>query len=90
MESAKTQIALQQLPTGTRLVVRPKLNWRFAAVSKAIEDKVVLTVCSPTGRTYRLRKAVDSDITYEGSIPILTTEYPEHWRDNFSPYDARW
>ena len=90
METAKTQITLDQLAVGTRLMVRSKLDWRFAAVSKSVEDKIVLTVCSPTGRTYRLRRDLDSTVTYEGSIPILTTDYPEHWRDNFSPYDVRW
>ena len=90
MEPTEDQITLQQLAVGTKLVVRSKLDWRFAAVSKSVEDKIVLTVCSSTGRTYRLRRNLDAIVTYEGSIPILTTDYPEHWRDNFSSYDARW
>ncbi|MFM9903382.1 MAG: hypothetical protein ACKVQJ_02290 [Pyrinomonadaceae bacterium] len=90
MEPAKTEITLRQLPTGTRLVVRSKLDWRFAAISKSVDDKIVLTVCSPTGRTYRLRRSLDAPITYEGAIPVLTSDFPEHWRENFSSYDLRW
>ena len=90
METAKAQITLQQLAVGSKLVVRSKLDWRFASVSKSVENKIVLTVCSPTGRTYRLRRDLDAAITYEGSIPVLTSDFPEHWRDNFSPYDIRW
>ncbi len=90
MEIAKAQITLQHLAVGSKLVVRSKLDWRFASISKSVEDKIVLTVCSPSGRTYRLRRDHDAVITYEGSIPILTSDYPEHWRDNFSTYDNRW
>ena len=90
MKKIKTQITLQQLAVGSKLVVRSKLDWRFASVSKSVEDKIVLTVCSPSGRTYRLRRDLDAAITYEGSIPVLTSDFPEHWRDNFSHYDIRW
>ena len=90
LETAEDQITLQQLAVGSRLVVRSKLDWRFAAVSRSIEDKIVLTVCSPSGRTYRLRRDLDTSVTFEGAIPVLDTDFPEHWRENFSPYDVRW
>ena len=90
MEPAETQITLQQLPVGSRLVVRSKLDWRFAAVSKIVAERVVLTVCSPTGRTYRLRRDLDCELLMEGTIPILTYDGTDNWRDNFSRYDARW
>ena len=90
MEIAEDQITLQQLAVGSKLVVRSKLDWRFASVSKAVDDKIVLTVCSPSGRTYRLRRDFDATITYEGPIPILTSDFPEHWTENFSRYDVRW
>jgi len=54
------------------------------------EGRVVLTVCSPGGYTYRLRRDLDAEIFYEGSIPILKYDEPENWRDNFSRYDYRW
>ena len=90
MEPAETQITLQQLAVGSRLIVRSKLDWRFAAVSKVVEERVVLTVCSPTGRTYRLRRDLDCELLMEGTIPILAYEETDSWRDNFSHYDVRW
>ena len=89
-ETSEHKITLEQLAVGTKLVVRSKIDWRFATVAKSVDDKIVLTVCSPTGRTYRLRRDLDAGVTYEGSIPILLSDFPEHWRDNFSHYDARW
>ena len=90
MEAAKTQITLASLAIGSRLLVRSRVDWRFAAVSKVSEGRVVLTVCSPTGRTYRLRREMDSEVLMEGTIPILPHDKAEDWRDNFSRYDHRW
>ena len=90
MEPAENQIALNSLPIGARLLVRSRKDWRTAAVSKIVEDRVVLIVCSPTGRTYRLRRELDTEIFFEGIIPILKYDLPENWRDNFTPYDHRW
>ena len=90
MEPAKTQITLDQLPVGTRLIVRSRIDWRFAAISKISEERVVLTVCSPSGRTYRLRRDLNSMILIEGIIPVLPYENAEPWRENFTRYDVRW
>ena len=78
------------MAVGARLVVRSRTDWRFAAVSKIVEERVVLTVCSPTGRTYHLRRDVESEITFEGIIPILKYDETENWRENFGCYDMRW
>lgn len=90
MEAAKTQITLASLAVGTRLLVRSRLDWRFAAVSRLTEDRVVLTVCSPTGRTYRLRREMDAQILMDGTVPVLPHESSEDWRENFGRYDHRW
>lgn len=90
METAKTLVRLDTLVTGSRLLVRSKKDWRVAAVSKMSEGRVVLTVCSPGGHTYRLRRDLDAEIVYEGTIPILKYDSPENWRDNLSHYDRRW
>ena len=90
VETAEKQIKLAQLPTGTRLLVRSRTDWRFAAVSKVADERVVLTVCSPTGRTYRLRREMDSEITFDGTIPVLLSQYDDNWHDNFGRYDSRW
>ena len=83
-------MTLDKLPIGARLLVRSRLDWRFAAVSRIAEEKVVLTVCSPTGRTYRLRRDLDTELVFEGEIPILKIETDEDWRENFTLYDSRW
>ena len=90
MESAKAQIALDKLSVGSRLIVRSRTDWRFAAVSKIVEGRVTLTVCSPSGRTYRLRRDLTAEILMEGSIPVLPYDTADTWRDNFCGYDMRW
>ncbi|MGI8639814.1 MAG: hypothetical protein ACR2MG_07650 [Pyrinomonadaceae bacterium] len=90
METPETQITLRDLPIGARLLVRSKKDWRFAVVSKFNEEKATLIVCSPSGRTYRLRRLLDAEIVFDGKIPILKFETEENWRDNFSKYDVRW
>ncbi len=90
MEIAENKITLDQLGIGSRLVVRSRAGWRFAAVSKIADERIVLTVCSPTGRTYRLRRNLDSEISIEGTIPVLIHDEPEDWRLNFCQYDLRW
>ncbi len=90
METAKAQITLDKLAVGSRLIVRSRTDWRFAAVSKIVDNRVTLTVCSPSGRTYRLRRDLDAEVSMEGTIPILIYDAPDHWRENFSRYDRRW
>ncbi len=81
---------LSQLAVGSRLIVRSRKNWRFAAVSRISPERVVLTVCSPSGRTYRLWREHGVEIVMEGTIPVLPYEAADTWHDNFSSYDRRW
>ena len=90
MEFAEAQITLNDLPIGARLLVRTKKDWRTAAVSRFSEDRAVLTICSPSGRTYRLYRDLDSLVIFEGIFPMLEPDEVEDWRDNFSIYDRRW
>jgi hypothetical protein len=91
LETPETQIKfLRQLPTGARILYRAKNDWRCAVLSSLGEEKATLIVCSPTGRTYRLRRALDAEIIFDGLIPILKIEEEENWRENFSKYDFRW
>lgn len=83
-------MTLDQLPTGSRLLVRSKTTWRFAAVSRIIEETVVLTVSSPKGCNYRLRRGKDTEINTEGIIPVLNPSDTEDWRENFMELDRRW
>lgn len=91
METAQTQItSLRELPTGARLLIRSKTDWRAAVVSQIYEEKATLIVCSPNGGTYRLRRLLEMEIVYDGKIAILKSDAEDDWRDNFSKYDVRW
>ncbi len=88
MEIAKTNI-LADLPTGARLLVRSKKDWRSAVISKVIEETVTLIVSAPSGFSYRLRRNLQTEIFFDGDLPILENS-DENWRDNFTKYDCRW
>ena len=90
METTETQITLREIPLGGRLLVRSKKDWRFAVVSRVGEEKITLSICSPSGRNYRLSRLPEAIIDFDGLIPVLKFESPENWRDNFSAYDSRW
>lgn len=81
---------LSDLPIGSRIVYRAKDDWRSAVISKFGEEKVTLIVCSPTGRTYRLSRLLDTEIIFDGKIPILKIKSKDDWRENFTTYDFRW
>ncbi len=81
---------LGELPVGSRLVVRSKADWRHASISKRIEEKIVITVCSPGGRTYRLRREFDAGVMLNGPIAILIADLADDWHTNLSSYDTRW
>jgi hypothetical protein len=78
---------LSSLPLGARLVLRCRKDWRDAAVVAVSLEAVTLSVFSPTGRTYRLRRPPDSPLCFDGPIPILGKG---HWKTGFARYDSRW
>ena len=90
LETSPSEITLDQLAIGSRLLVRSKTDWRFAAISKIVDERVVLTVCSPKGGTYRLRRESDTVVISDGILYILPYECEDTWRDNFGRYDVRW
>jgi hypothetical protein len=90
LEYTTAQKTLGEMPLGARILIRSKKDWRNAVVSKLDEEKATLIVCSPTGRTYRLRRILECEIVFDGFIPILKIEPEENWRENFSKYDFRW
>lgn len=90
MEPAETVNTLGMLPIGARLLVRSKLDWRSAAISKIADETVIITVASVSGRTYRIRRTIGSEIMMDGNIPTLYSEHADSWRENFSPFDVRW
>jgi hypothetical protein len=90
VETSPTLKTLRELPIGARLLIRSKTDWRSAVVSRFDLEIVVLSVCSPSGRTYRLRRNLEAEIIFDGRIPILKIETEEDWRENFTKYDFRW
>lgn len=88
METSEAK-TLADLPIGSRLLVRSKLDWRTAAIAKIVDENVTLTVASPTGFSYRLKRTLQTEIYFDGIFPILTVS-DENWRENFTKYDLRW
>lgn len=82
------QIILSELYIGSRLLVQCKKDWRMAVVSKSFEDKTILQVCSPTGRTYRRKFASETVLQFEDGLMILGEE--NLWREDYVKYDHRW
>jgi hypothetical protein len=81
---------LAELPLGARLVLRCRKDWRLAAVALIELDQITLTVCSPSGHTYRVRRPPDAPLAFDGHIPILTDREHACWRAALARYDMRW
>ncbi|HEX6125165.1 MAG TPA: hypothetical protein VFZ23_07305 [Pyrinomonadaceae bacterium] len=90
MESSQVKITLANIPLGGRLLVRSKTDWRVAVVCRITDDQVTISVASPKGYNYRLRRTADATVEFDGRIPFLTIESAEPWRENFTHYDVRW
>lgn len=90
MEPAVVRITLADIPVGGRLLVRSKKDWRVAVVARKTEDVISISIASPSGYNYRIRRAANEAIYVEGQIPCLPREESEPWRENFSGYDVRW
>jgi hypothetical protein len=78
------------MPLGGRLLVRSRADWRVAAVCRIETETVVLTVASPGGRNYRIRRDPKTLLVSDGMIPVLNIPNGDPWRSNFSAYDLRW
>ncbi|HKR00852.1 MAG TPA: hypothetical protein VJT09_09265 [Pyrinomonadaceae bacterium] len=80
-------LTLGSLPVGARLILRCRKDWRDAAVAIVTLESVTLSVGSPSGHTYRVRRPADSPITLDGSIHVLGEGC---WRAGRVRYDLRW
>jgi hypothetical protein len=79
--------SLACLPVGAHLILRCRADWRNATVVSIAPDQVTLSVASPSGRTYRVRRPPDSPIFFDNSIPVLGEG---SWRALLARYDSRW
>ena len=82
-----TEINLKNLPIGAKLLVQCKKDWRMAVVSAISSEKIVLQICSPSGRTYRKKCATETVLQYDGIFHLLGEGI---WRETFVKYDCRW
>ena len=89
IEAATT--TLGALPLGAHLILRCRKDWRTATVVRIELEKITLSVSSPTGRTYRMRRPPDAPLTFHGdNIPLLDAGKPSCWRAGLARYDVRW
>lgn len=82
-----TILTLGELPVGARLVLRCRKDWRDATVVATTFETTVLSVGSPSGRTYRLRRPSNSLLSIKNCIPILGEGI---WQLSMVRYDIRW
>ncbi len=87
LETPAALMTLAQLPVGARLILRCRKDWRTASIVAIALDKVTLSVASPSGHTYRIRRPLDTSLFFDGSIPILGEGC---WRAGLVRYDVRW
>jgi len=90
MEPSENLIGLGTLPLGARLLFRSRSDWRTAVVSRKTDDGVTLSVASPKGRNYRLRRDAELAVGIADGLYFLHSQASDVWTDNFASYDSRW
>ncbi|MCA1593435.1 MAG: hypothetical protein LC754_12465 [Acidobacteria bacterium] len=80
-------LTLAALLVGARLILRCRKDWRAATVASIEPERITLSVGSPSGHTYRVRRPADSPLTLDGPVPILGEG---QWRAGLVRYDLRW
>ncbi len=88
--AAAAVTTLGALPLGARLVLRCRKDWRTATVVRIELEKITLSVSSPNGRTYRMRRPPDAPLIFDGSVPLLGETNASGWRAGLARYDVRW
>jgi hypothetical protein len=83
----ENRLTLASLPVGAHLILRCRKDWRDATVVAVTLEAVTLSVGSPSGHTYRVRRPPDALLSLEGEIPVLGEG---SWRAGFARYDKRW
>jgi hypothetical protein len=86
-EKPENVLVLGSLPVGARLILRCRKDWRDACVVAISVEAITLSVGSPSGHTYRVRRPHDSQLSLDGSIPVLGEG---GWRNLRVRYDVRW
>ncbi len=84
----ENQLTLASLPVGAHLILRCRKDWRDATIVAITPEAITLSVGSPKGRTYRVRRPPDALLSFAGEIPLLGEG--SCWRAGFARYDMRW
>jgi hypothetical protein len=80
-------ITLASLPVGAHLVLRCRKDWRDATIAARSIEHITLSVGTPKGRTYRVKRPPDTMVIFDGPFPVLGEGC---WRAGLVRYDARW
>jgi hypothetical protein len=86
-QATENILTLGDLPVGARLILRCRKDWRDATIAAVSLETITLSVGSPSGHTYRVRRPADSTLALDGSIPVLGEGC---WRAGRVRYDLRW
>ncbi len=88
--TADAVLTLASLPVGARLILRCRKDWRVACVSFVTDENVTLSVGSPSGHTYRVRRPANAPLTHDDDNSALPILGEGQWRAGFARYDTRW
>jgi hypothetical protein len=86
-KESENVLTLGSLPVGARLILRCRKDWRDASIAAISEEEITLSVGSPSGHTYRVRRPHNCPLSLDGSIPVLGEG---GWRSLRARYDIRW
>ncbi|HEV2914085.1 MAG TPA: hypothetical protein VGX92_12455 [Pyrinomonadaceae bacterium] len=81
-------LSLAGLPVGARLILRCRKDWRDATIVAVTLEQVTLSVGTPKGRTYRVRRPGSTPVIQDGPVMVVGGE--GSWRTGLVRYDARW
>lgn len=85
----ENSMTLGDLVVGFRVLFKSKKEWRSAVVTRKSDEFVSLSVASPSGYSYRIRRQSNLSIKFDGDVPLIATR-GDRWRESLSKYDPRW
>lgn len=90
MEPAENVTTLGQMPLGSRLLFRAREDWRLASITRVSEEMIFLSVISPSGRSYRVRRQPTIEVGHRDSLYFLNSDEFQFTSDALAMYDVRW
>ena len=87
---SENTMMLSDLPLGGRLLIRSRTNWRVGVIASIAVDVITISVASPKGRNYKIRRDPQNSIAITKGFCFLGEGKVEEWTENFAIYDPRW